>query len=219
MSKILGPEFDDWVAQWEKAQSDGTFENAPKPPVQNNNSFFGMNYSTEDSDLPPGDADTQYWNQVYQRSDHSGQAPDIAAPEEMLTETKKKPVEKKPEPPKKKVKPLPERRPLNEEAVDPNIKKIVKGNQNSPNPIYYYSAGKDQEPHVTPNFTDGPKMRELIDLKLKVHALEGKVNTMIGEGKPDTQVDKVERELRKIREKLDELSDTLNGGWAGSIED
>jgi len=216
MSKT--PAFDDWVDMWEKAQTDGTFDNAPKPPEPaGGSSFFGLQSQRPDADLPPSEADTEYWNQVYQRSNNSGDAPDIGAPD-MLTESKKKPVAKV-EAPKQNWKPLPEKRPLNEERGDPGLAKLVKAQQRSANPIYYYSAGKDQEPHVTPNFTDGPQMRELIDLKNKVHALEGKLNTMMGEGKPDSQVSKVETELRKIRAKLDDLSDTLHNGWVSEPQD
>lgn len=218
--------FDDWVDMWEKAQSDGTFNDAPKPPAPTNpGSFFGMQYAGADADMPPEDAETAYWNQVYQRSNNAGDAPDIGSPE--VLQEQKKPVQKKREEPRKKSrhKPLPETRPLKEAKnnTDPSqaeLGKIAKAQLRSPNPIYYYSAGKDQDPHVTQNWAMGGKeIEEIEDMKVKLHQLEGKLNAMIGEGKPDRQVQKLESELRKLRDRLDELSDSLHGGWAGEPKD
>ena len=209
--------FDDWVDMWEKAQSDGTFKDAPKPPPARGggNSFFGVHSSSPDADLPPSEADTEYWNQVYQRSNNAGDAPDIASPE-MLQE-QKKPVEKKPEEPRRKKKrpqPLCE----SKDDTDAEIGRIAKAQGRSPNPVWHYTVGKDQEPHITPNWSDGDKLNDLIDLKVKLHALEGKLNTMIGAGKPDRQVRQIESELRKLRTRLDELSDSLHG-WADQTKD
>jgi hypothetical protein len=213
--------FDDWVDMWEKAQSDGTFANAPKPPAQGGQgSFFGMQYSGRDADMPPEDADTEYWNQVYQRSNHAGDSPDIAAPE--VLQEQKKPVEKQKKPIGKKPshRPLPETRPLKEENNNNEFGKIAKAQSRSPNPIYYYSAGKDQEPHVTQNWAMGGKeLTELENMKVKLHQLENKLATMIGEGKPDRQVQKLESELRKLRDRLDELSDSLHGGRVDEPKD
>jgi hypothetical protein len=219
--------FEDWVDMWEKAQADGTFKDAPKPPAPSNpGSFFGMQYAGADADLPPGDAETEYWNQVYQRSNNAGDAPDIAAPE--VLQEQKKPVEKPVEKPRKarlpERKPLPETRPLkeakNHDPSNAELGKIAKAQLRSPNPIYYYSAGKDQEPHVTQNWAMGGKeVQELEEVKVKLHQLENKLATMMGEGKPDRQVQKLESELRKLRDRLDELSDSLHGGWVGEPKD
>ena len=219
------PAFDDWVDMWEKAQHDGTFKDAPKPPpAKAGGSFFGVqSYGNEDQDLPPSSADTEYWNQVYQRSNNAGDSPDIGSPD-MLQEQRKpveKPSRKRQEPvekPRRKKK----RRPLREAKGDntqAELGKIAKAQLRSPNPIYYYSAGKDQDPHVTSNWTDGEGLTELHDMKLKLHQLEGKLNAMIGTGKPDRQVRQLESELRKLRDRLDELSDSLHGGWAGEQKD
>jgi hypothetical protein len=197
---------DDWVDMWEKAQADGVFANAPRPKAHNPGSYFGMQYAGADADLPPAEADTEYWNQVYQRSSNAGDAPDVAEP--IITE-QKKPVEKL----RKKKK-----RRINEDAKS-DVGDIAKVQGRTPNPIYHYNVGKDQEPHVTPNWSSGPELNQLIELKVKLHALEGKVNTMLGQGKSDRQVQKLEAELRKLRTRLDELSDSLHGGWAGEVKD
>ncbi len=220
--KKAAPGFDDWVDMWEKAQGDGTFKDAPRPKTAGGGSFFGLQSSSPDADLPPSEADTEYWNQVYQRSNNSGDTPDIGAPD--VLQEQKKPVEKvsrkRQEPKHNKKKPLPEERPLREDKVsNADVASVAKAQMHSPNPIYYYSAGKDQDPHITPNFSSGPVLNDLIDLKLKLHALEGRLNTMIGSGKPDRQVQKLESELRKLRNRLDELSDSLHGGWAGETKD
>lgn len=211
--------FDDWCDMWEKAQGDGTFENAPKPPpARGGSSFFGVHSSGPEADMPPAEADTEYWSQVYQRSNNAGDSPDVAYPE--FLQEQKKPVEKVSrkcrEPVKKKKhKPLPETVSESKKTLGD----VAKAQLKSPNPIYYYSAGKDQEPHVTPNFSDGPGLKGLVDLKMQMHTLEGKLNTMLGHGKPDRQVAKLEQELRKLRDRLDELSDSLHGGWTGEVED
>ena len=224
--------FDDWVDMWEKAQTDGTFDNAPKPPAQAGtaSSFFGMQYN-HNADVPPAEADTEYWNQVYQRSNHAGDSPDIAAPE-VLQEQKKPVREEKKERKKGKLperRPLPEERPIREGTTPENMEgrrqksslaDIVKNQLRSPNPIYYYSAGKDQELHVTQNWAAGGKeIQELEEMKVKLQQLESKLGAMIGEGKPDRQVQKLESELRKLRDRVDELSNSLHGGWVGEVED
>ena len=169
--KVPAAGFDDWVDMWEKAQGDGTFADAPKPPPQRggSGSFFGVHSQSPDFDTPPAEADTEYWNQVYQRSNNAGDSPDVAYPE-MLQE-QKKPVEKAVEPRRKK-----KRKPLSEgKANTPTeLRGVAKQQLRSPNPIYHYNVNKDQEPHVTPNWTDGEELVELHDLKIKLHQLEGK---------------------------------------------
>lgn len=223
---FLGNDFDDWVSKWEKAQTDGTFDNAPKPPAQPGGSdFFGVQTNYDGYDVPPSESDTEYWRQVYNRSNNSGDAPDVTDDYGMLQEQKKpveKPVEKvsrkRQEPVKKRrktgIRPLAESR----EEAKTDAGKIAKSLSRSPNPLYHYSAGKDQDLHVTPNWTDGEGLTELHDMKIKLHQLEGKLNAMIGEGKPDRQVRQLESELRKLRDRLDELSDSLHG-WSDDTKD
>ncbi len=213
-------DFANWVGMWEKAQEDPSFKAAPKPPQPNHGGgdFFGQ-YPAVDHDAPPEPNDHEYWKQVYLQSMGQGDAPDVAAPTGfgMIQEQKQK-IQKKAqqqrvarksddEQPRKK------KRSINEEAGDKKIGDVAKRMARSANPIYYYSAGKDQEPRVTPNWTDGKELTELHDLKVKLHQLEGKLNAMIGEGKPDKSVRQMEQELRKLRDRLDELSDSLSGGW------
>lgn len=212
--------FDDWVEMWEKAQGNGTFKDAPKPPPQRGSgSFFGVHSQSPDFDTPPEEADTEYWNQVYQRSNGAGDAPDVAYPDPEVLQEQKKPVEKaKSEEPRRKKK---KQKPLAESKVNTpaELRDVAKQQLRSPNPIYHYSIHKDQEPHVTPNWTDGEELVELSDLKIKLHQLEGKLNAMIGSDKPDRQVRQLESELRKLRTRLDELSDSLHGGWDGEYKD
>lgn len=230
-NKTRQADFGDWVDMWEKAQTDGVFKDAPKPPRPAGSlDFFGQ-YPTLDTDIPADAPDTEYWRQVYDRSVDSGDAPDLAAPsvftEQKKPEKSKKPVEKpsksRSTPPRKKRKKSKQLREFAGDEVkgrDPELaKKVVGAAARSPNPIYYYSAGKDQDLHVTPNWSDGKELVELHDLKIKLHQLEGKLNAMIGVGKPDTQVKKLEQELRTLRDRLDDLSDNLHGGWAGEQRD
>ena len=215
--------FDDWVDMWDKAQNDGSFVNAPKPPEKTNGSFFGLQSNGPGGDLPPEEADTKYWNQVYARSNNAGDAPDIGGYEQIMHEQKKpqkkvqpRKLEKKKKVQPRKVEKKKKFQPLAESREDA---KVAKAQLKSPNPIYSYSVGKDQDSHVTPNWTDGEGLVELHDMKLKLHRLEGKLNAMIGTSKPDRQIRQLESELRKLRDRLDELSDSLHGGYSAETKD
>lgn len=214
-------DFENWVGMWEKAQEDPAFHaTAPKSakPNHGGGDFFGQ-YPAIDRDAPPEPQDHEYWKQVYLQSMGQGDAPDLAAPTGfgMMQEQKskiKRHVAKKNESLRQSgvEKPRKKKR-LDEDARDKNVGDVAKRMARSANPIYYYSAGKDQDPKVTPNWTDGKELKELHDVKLKLHQLECQVNTMMGKGKPDKATRQMEGELRKLRDRLDELSDSLSGGW------
>jgi hypothetical protein len=81
------------------------------------------------------------------------------------------------------------------------------------NPVHFASHGMDQSPspyeptRVTPNFTDGKELRDLVELKIKLSKLENSLlSADIKEGgKKESYFD----QLKDLRKKIDELSDKL----------
>lgn len=66
--------FDDWCDKWEKAKSDGVFENAPKhfPSQQTASvSFFGAIDADPSKDV--SEVDAQYWNALNKTGSFSGE--------------------------------------------------------------------------------------------------------------------------------------------------
>lgn len=189
-------QFDNWTKQWEKAQEDGIFANAPKPPQvrpQHSADFFGQ-YPTLDA--PANQSDLEYWKQVYDRSRHQGDAPDLAG-EEVITEqraTGRKVVAEQQSPSKK------------------ELGEVAKKLFNGPNPIYPYSLGKDQDLKVTDNWTDGKELVELNNIRVELEKLESKLNALEGLGKSGKDV---EGKIAQLRNKADELSDSLKGDKFG----
>jgi hypothetical protein len=63
-------QFDKWVDMWAKAQTDGVFEDMPKPACPSANtgasSYFGV-VSSNPTEAPT-DFDAKYWSQVYNMS-------------------------------------------------------------------------------------------------------------------------------------------------------
>ena len=180
-------QFDQWCDKWEKAMSDGTFENAPQQrttPCQTADvSYFGPTDTHPTSDLR--DADVQYWNDVYAASRHSGDAPDPIVLHEAKEAAK--------------------------QAAD-----AAKAMSQSPNPIRAGSVGMDQAMEPGPlgvTFTPD-QIQELAEMKLKLHGLQDKIAALEGEGKGDK---KVESTISSLRSKIDELSNALGRAFPNAV--
>lgn len=78
----------------------------------------------------------------------------------------------------------------------------------SPNPIHPTSVGADQDLRVTPNFSDGPILRQLSDLKIKIESLERDVHNSFVK-KSESEENKLQKEVDSIRNKIIELSNQL----------
>ncbi len=198
--KYLGPEFDKWTDMWAKAQVDGTFADAPKPPACGGNvganDFFGNHRPAEKSDLK--DSDTEYWRQVYNLSSHQGEAPDVLAEARKAEEKKKKSKIEEP------VRPS--------EKKDETKAKAKKMGQD-PNPQRPDTFGKDGvdkkgTTKVSPGWAamdedfvklDGLK-RKLYDLECKMHSKEG-----LSEQKYKA----ITSQLDSLKRQIDNLSDDL----------
>lgn len=184
-------QFDKWTRQWEKAMSDGVFDDAPKLPQPAYQSappdFFGQNPTV---DLPPVNIpDAEYWRQVYGLSKHSGQAPDL------LQEQVDSPVE---------------RRKGRNVKAEGDIAKYYSKIARSDHPIVPTSVGKDQAPVVTQNWgVGGKEVDRLSELKLQLHDLESKLNALEGVGEVKNSRS-MQQKLDRLRNEIDEFSDSLN---------
>lgn len=95
-----------------------------------------------------------------------------------------------------------------QEATE-DVKKTTKDRLSSPNPIYPYSTGKDQEMGKKQlGLTYSPnELRELAELKINLHDLQDKLNSFEGKGQVSKQL---ESKIASLHKKIDELSDSLN---------
>jgi len=180
-------QFDTWCDKWEKAMSNGTFDDAPKQrttPCQTADvSYFGPANTHPTEDIK--DADVQYWNTVYDMSRNAGDAPDVVLHENKIDSAKQAAA-------------------------------TAKAMSQSPNPIRAASVGQDQAMEPGPlgvTFTP-EQIQELAEMKIKLHGLQDKIAALDGEGKGDK---KVESTISSLRSKIDELSDALGRAFPNTV--
>ena len=176
-------DFNKWCDLWDKAQKDGIFDDAPKPPspspqTSDAASFFGL-VNTHSTNTVR-DCDAQYWNDVYELTKNNDPQPRYDNGEELLQEETTKSV----------------------------LGKSADAIARSPNPIHPASVGTDQD--LTPGslgLTFSEKdIEELSELKLQLHELTSKMASFEGEGKKAKQL---ESKLTALKKKIDEFSDEL----------
>jgi hypothetical protein len=202
-------QFDNWTKQWEKAQADGVFKDAPKPPTQHATDFFGQ-FPTLDTPQRPDQTDAEYWRQVYELSRGGSPAALPGDPEviqENLDQQDVRPFAKVDVPAKDRVRKGPTG--LDKylpKGQDADMSKMARGLSHTANPVYYYSYGKDQDLHVTPNWSSGVELEELHNIKVELEQLESKLGAAETLGK-DTK--KLKSQLSELKTKVDELSNSL----------
>ncbi len=197
--------FEKWVEQWEKAQKDGLFKDAAKPPTPSPNmgtdDYFG-NHNRPAEKTSVKDVDAKYWARVYQLSGNQGHAPDPLADvshegltgDENVTLNEDAPVEKKDlvkttKPDGKTV-----------SAITDDLGKL-------PNPVHASTRGKDANNRVTPDWAGGEDLIDLNNMKNDLQKLEAKLSVdPMAEGK---EVQKVLGQVKTLKDKIDELSDSL----------
>jgi hypothetical protein len=210
-----------WAEKWDKALADGIFE-APKEhvptPEVNPSDFFG-NWRPENT-VDINNVDTKYWNNVYKLSNHSGESPDPL--EEIDHEpalSGEEPVTISEEFDQKEINAAKDRvsklqdKPLRDTPTKENLGIKAKELGNTANPIYPESRGKDQRRHVTPNWSDGQELLELVNIKLNLYKLEVKLNSdkNFGDFRGDTQKMKdVQAQIENLKEEIDKLSSSLS---------
>jgi hypothetical protein len=179
-----------YAAIWDKAQAQGIFKDAPKPPVssepESTADFFGqLNTDEYDIDSPLNEAEANYWKKV-SRSAAGRSAYNL---------------------------------PLNEErkVAKKDIKKSSNRLGSTFNPAYNNTVGKDQDIKVTKNWgVGGKELNDLEEFKKRLYDLEVKLSQS-GIIKPEKGKKKSESEstilksMEDLKNDIDNLSDKLNG--------
>jgi hypothetical protein len=177
---------DKWEEMWAKAQADGIFKDAPKPPMPSpqtaDDSFFGPKDTKPTERLD--EVDAKYWLAVAKLSDTHSFRPELIP--ELLKETH---MDKK------------------------QLGDIADTVAHAANPVRAGSTGPDQEmvdKSLGNTFTP-EDLQALSDLKLKLHDLESKLSSFEGRGDNGK---KFEAQITAVKNKINELSDALNKGWS-----
>lgn len=186
-----------YAAIWEKAQSKGIFDNAPRPPVPSepdaSADFFGQ-YKSDDYDIDGAmhltEGEVKYWADMAK----------IAAVRSAY------------------------HMPLNEEREmdSSTIKKSSNRLGSTFNPVYPNTVGKDQDlgtpVKVTQNWgVGGKELNDLADLKKRLYELEvklsqsGIIKAEKGKKKKDSGESTILKGMDDLKKQIDDLSDRLNG--------
>src|SRR5271166_2562396 len=152
-------QLDKWMANWAKAQQTDAFKSAPKSVEKKVFSENVFGEATRKDKVVPKlkNVDTKYWNQVYKASKG----------ERIINEQKivDDPLGSEP---------------IGKQRDVPGKPELgVKGAElaNTGNPIYPSTRGDDTRKHVTPDWADGVKLRELVNMKHSLYELEVKLNS------------------------------------------
>lgn len=185
-------QFNQWVDQWDKAQEEGIFDDGNPTPVPSsqtgNSSFFG--YTNDNSTDQVKEFDAAYWDSVYALSktyspDDDRQLDDDPHADHLSGE-------------------------LIQEDFEVDAKHMANTMLKSPNPIRPSSIGKDTDVHnpvsmgATYDVTD---IEELEKVKIKLHGLIDKLNSLNGHGQSNA---KLEQQIAALSKQIDEMSDNLN---------
>lgn len=173
-------DFDKWCKLWDKAQKDGIFEDAPKPPIPtsltSDPSFFGPINTHHSNSVK--DCDSQYWNDVFDLM--TGNDPQVIN-EEKKESTKE--VLKK-----------------SAEAIARSPNPIQASSAGEDQDLSPGSLG------LTYGEND---IEKLTELKLQLHDLTSKMASFIGDGKNKQLENKISVLKKKIDEFSSELSRSL----------
>jgi hypothetical protein len=94
----MGNTYDDlnnYKDKWEAALKDGFLEKSPHlPEPKSSADFFGQWDGSEGDDVPLNECDAKYWQEVYKRSSHQGECPDLTEEVKATKEQIKKHVER-----------------------------------------------------------------------------------------------------------------------------
>jgi hypothetical protein len=84
---------------------------------------------------------------------------------------------------------------------------------NTANPVYPSTRGDDSRSNVTPNWSDGDGLRELVEMKHKLSELQVKINShpKFGAYGPDSpEIKKIQNQINELKSKIDSLSNSLS---------
>lgn len=204
----MNAELEKWMGVWEKAMEAGIFPETPKPDAinaqQHSTDYFG-NVVKEKEEVTLNECDTKYWNTVYQLSKGGYRAPDVTKVTEQTSKIdgvdSEEPIASQPQ---KKVRDTPTKDDLGQKGAELG---------NTANPVEPPSRGEDQRKHVTPDWSDGKGIRELVSMKNDLYELEVKLNKhpKFGSyGPEDAGIKKIQTQIDELRHKIDELSNSLS---------
>lgn len=176
---------DDWTKKWEKAQEEGIFDGAPsyaQPSQQTADDSSFFGLVNTHPTDRVRDADAQYWNTLHKASGDPSILNEILSNKEVIKEADK--------------------------AERGEIANTI---GQAPNPIRQASTGEDQDmsPDTLGVTYSDEDLDALGELKKDLHALEDKLNTEDGLGKKSI---KFEKQISSLREKIAELSNSLDKG-------
>lgn len=204
----MNADLEKWMNVWEKAQEAGIFPNEPKQqdinPQVYSSDYFGNVRKNGNEKVALNDCDAKYWSQVYNLSKNGSDAPDVLH-EEKFTKVDgvgtEEPVVSTPQ---GKVRKVPSKPDLAEKGAELG---------NTANPVEPPSRGEDQKNHVTPDWSDGKGIRELVYMKHNLYNLEVKLNSnpkFGAYGKEAPEIKKIQNQIDELKNKMNDLSSSLS---------
>lgn len=204
----MNADLEKWVDVWEKAMEKGIFPESPKQeinPQVYQTDYFG-NVRKDKESVALNECDTKYWSQVYKMSQRGNRTPDVTKFTEQTSKINgigtEEPIASEPQ---GSLRNVPSKDSLG-----------IKGAElaNTANPLLEpASRGEDQRKHVTPDWSDGKGLRELVYMKHNLYNLEVKINSnpKFGNYGPDTpEIKKIQSQIDELKHKIDDLSNSLS---------
>ena len=185
-----------WVDKWDAALKKDTFKNAVKPEVKESDKFFATFGKTQKLNES---IDAKYWRTLAKNA----RTPVVNEQETLVAQPtiEKNPLNSKP---LKKQREVPEVSDLGEKGAELG---------NTANPIYPDSRGADFRNKVTPEWSDGLKIREIANMYRNLYDLQVKLNQnpKFGSFSGDSpEIKKIQTQIDEVKYKIDELSDSLS---------
>jgi hypothetical protein len=156
-------EFNDWCGKWEAAMKTPAFKskNPPQETKQEKTDFFGNvlpNTKSSDKPVSLNEVDTKYWRMLAGTKLFEN---DTLTGEPTINQN---PLGSKPLRPQRD---LPTANELGDKARELG---------NTSNPVYPSTRGADWRNKVTPEWSDGPKIREIANMYRNLYELQCKLN-------------------------------------------
>lgn len=200
----MNAELEKWMDVWEKAQEKGIFPETEKQeinPQVYQTDYFGNVVKNKDT-VSLNECDVKYWNQVHKMA-RSGSGTDIFKEQTSKIDGigTEEPLASQPQ---GKLRDVPAKDDL-----------ATKGAElaNTANPIEPPSRGEDQRKKVTPEWSDGKGLRELVYMKHNLYNLEVKLNSnpkFGAYGAESPEIKKIQGQIDDLKHQIDELSNSLS---------
>lgn len=181
-----------WVSKWEEASKKEAFTKPSEPEPEKKDKFFDSFHSDEKLN------ENKYWSTLAKMGRKS-----ITEQETLVGEPT---IEKNPLGSKilRKQRDLPKESDLAEKGAEL---------ANTANPVMPDSRGADWRNHVTPEWSDGIKIREIANMYRNLYDLQCKLNQnpKFGAfGEDSREIKNIQAQIDEIKYNLDKLSDDLS---------